>query len=77
MAGGSDEDAAGGDGDAGPEGGFAEVVGVAGFAPEPAGEEVFVVFFGFFLLHPGVFLAVGDDFEAEAADVEEEAQDVG
>ena len=28
-------------------------------------------------LHPGIFLAIGDDFEGEAADIKEGAYDVG
>lgn len=35
------------------------------------------MFFLLFLLHPGILLPVRGDFKGDAAEVEEEAEDVG
>lgn len=45
--------------------------------PQAVGEELLRVLLLLFALNPGVFLAVGDDFEGEAEEEEGEAENVG
>jgi hypothetical protein len=69
--------AGGCDGDARPQRGLAEVIGVARARPQAVCEEILVVLFGLLGGDPGGLLAVGGHFEGEARREEGQAQDVG
>ena len=56
---------------------LAKVVRVSALAPEASRQEIFLMLLLFLLLHPCILLSVCCDFEAQPANVQEDADDVG
>lgn len=60
-----------------PQSAFAKVVGVSALRPQTSGEEIFIVLLVLLLFHPLALLLVSCGFEAETANIEEYANDIG